>query len=338
MAIDQRRLEEHLRDYQETTKSRSDRFICPITLHKCDESELIEGHILNGALRKASRKTVLQYKGIDNFYGMSVEPSVIAFLDMLDADGSRCPRYCHPKSLVFQNGSRVRAFAIGRKGIEKASMRFTRIRVNEASPAIFAEIAEDDSRLLGPFQVEYELCSPPSHWTAAMLKAGHLCLFDMVGYRAIFCPFGEAVRHTLATYYEEGGQQNPDVHFAEFKNAVKVLAVYQQEGDGRLHPYAFDSIEDREVLLHQSIHGCTFAATCIFKINNLTATVTLPEARTGSDAARVWSLYSQYMQDPVGFRHEVHRARFEGDQWTFEMTPMNIRFVDQFPTLGCQPN
>jgi len=332
MAIDRGELDRHLQDYCETTGSTSNRFVCPITLHKCDESELIDGHILNEALRQASRRTVIQYKEVDNFYGTRVEPSMIAFLNMLNNDGSRLPKYCRPKFLVFDDGSRVKAFPVGRRAANEVPLRFARVRVTEdGQPAIFAEIAKDDPRLSRPFLVECEFRSPPSHWTAAMLKAGHLCLFDMVGYRAVFCPFGEVVRHTLATYYAEGGQQNPDLHFAEFKNAVKVLAVHKQEGDGRLHPYAFDSIEDREVLLHQSVNGCTFAATCIFKINDLTATVTLPEASTGSDAGRVWSLYSQFMENPVGFPQEMHRARFEGDRWTFEMSPTNIRVVAQIP-------
>src|SRR5262245_62108624 len=82
MPISKARLKHYFDDYAEVTGKRLDRFVCPITLRECELAELVEGHILNKEIKRASRKKVVQYRPVDNFYGKEVEPDLIRYLNM----------------------------------------------------------------------------------------------------------------------------------------------------------------------------------------------------------------------------------------------------------------
>lgn len=329
MTVNKDHVQRHIQDYCEATGAATTRFVCPITLEKCDESDLIEGHILNQAFEHASRKKVLQYGRVDNFYGATVEPSTVAFLNSVNKNSFL--KFHKPQKATFADGTSMRTFIVAKKKAKNVARRFTRLNNDDGeSAAIFAEISADDPRLERPYDVEFAFRSYPAHWTASMMKAGHLCLFEMLGYRAIVSPMGNAVRHTLATFYKNGGSDDAAIHFSEFKNAVKVIASRVNEGQ-RLEPYGFDTLEDREFLVHQTTEGCTFAATCIFRINNITTTVTLPEALDKADPGYVWKQYACFMNDPLDFQQTVRRARFKGSHWEIEDIKREFRWITDFP-------
>jgi len=73
MSIDPRELKRHLADLGALGYP-SEQFICPITLQSVPTEALMDGHILNEAFKEASRKTVIQFKDVDDHYGETVEP------------------------------------------------------------------------------------------------------------------------------------------------------------------------------------------------------------------------------------------------------------------------
>jgi len=153
-----------------------------------------------------------------------------------------------------------------------------------------------------------------------MLKAGFLTWFDMIGYRAVFDSFGDAVRNTLARYYHDKAKPNDvDHYFGEFRNATKVVGIPVDSGT-RLVPLQFDTLEDRVVLFHKS--GATiFASTCIFSINGASIAVTLPLGLPDSDAGTVWKLYTRLMQGDNELVQTAHRARYRVTSWEVEESP-----------------
>lgn len=335
MAIDQLRLEAHMQDYENTTGKRIEQFVCPITLRECIESELIEGHVLNEALRKASRRTVIQYAQVDGFFGTRVEPDMVRFLNAIE-DAMQITKHDRPTCIRFADESEVRAFPVNPKAGRNVDSRFTLLHVPGEAGRIhlFAEAAPDDPRWQGHWQMGVERQLFPPHWAAAMLKAGYLCLFDMLGYRCVFSPFGNAVRHTLAKYYNDRGTRDQaSSYFREFQNAAKILITRNHDSDSqaRWNPLRFDSLSDREVFLHYSDSETLFAVTCLFNVNEVTTSVTMPESVDGADAAVVWDLFSRYMDNPVGFPQRIHRARLIEDRWNVERRPTGVQFLDKPP-------
>ena len=82
MSVSKEKLLAHLDDYFRVTDRKTDQFVCPITLRECNEHELIEGHILNEALKKASRRRIIQFGEIDHFYGTRFESGLVRFLNL----------------------------------------------------------------------------------------------------------------------------------------------------------------------------------------------------------------------------------------------------------------
>src|SRR5690349_6123399 len=73
-------LEKHMADFRRTTGKSPKRFVCPITL-KDSEGVLCNGHILNAALVSASRATVIQRADVDNYFGHTIEPEAVKWLN-----------------------------------------------------------------------------------------------------------------------------------------------------------------------------------------------------------------------------------------------------------------
>lgn len=342
MAVDPTRLQRHLEDHTETTGRSTDRFVCPITLRECDESELIEGHILNEKLLAASRRTVIQYRLVDNFYGTRVEPDMVQFLNRIKSDGTRLSHDDRPTRVIFSDGSAVAAFPTNAKAAHRASPRFTALRVPKdgGSVWVLAEADRDDLRWNAKWQLEIQQRYVPAHWTAAMLKAGYLCLFDMIGYRSVYSPFGDSLRRTLASYYSEcGTRQDANLYFREFGNSVKILTTQSVADDGvRWNAWQFDTLSDHEVLMHHSLAGTVFAVSCLFTVNGVTTSVMMPEGLNQCDGSVVWNLYTRFMEKPVGFQQRIHRARLEDGCWKVEEKPIDARFVDALPNERSLPS
>src|SRR5690349_2210942 len=69
------------KNYLAVTGKPAQHFVCPITLKDEPGGELCDGHILNGSISQASRKTVVEYKDVDNYFGTTIEPDLVAVLN-----------------------------------------------------------------------------------------------------------------------------------------------------------------------------------------------------------------------------------------------------------------
>lgn len=331
--VNQAELQQHLDDYCKVVGTASSDFVCPITLEPC--TDLIDGHILNVALRKASRRTVIQCKDVDNYYGSTVEPELVRHLNfnqLSDADIVRANRNIQVR---FTDGTRAGAFAATGKKAKQAARKFESIRVplGDEEVQVFIIADRGDPRLRDSIELEGIIQSFPAHWTAAMLKAAHLTMFEMIGYAAVLNPMGDVLRNTLSRYYKDRGtRQAAGVYFAEFENAVHLLieAVPGRDRAKRFRACPFDSIEDRTVFLHQSgaQKKVLFAMTCIFRINQLTVAVTVPQAWPNADVDTPWDLYQALLRRDPRAMHPVTVARYEGNLWKLESENKRIGFTE----------
>lgn len=329
MAVDPDALRRHLNDYARVTGRRPDRFVCPITLRECEPTELIDGHIINGAIFSASRRTVIQYGDVDNFYGTRVEPSLVHYLNLPKRDPRDLLREAHDLRIRFADGSEVPAFVGG----PEAAVKFPLIDLSKDGKIIaslYAKTRKDDPRLAGvSVEVSQTRFFTPSHWVAAMLKSAHLAMFEMLGYRAVFDPWGDHLRRCLARYYNDRAvREAATAYFESFRNATKFVF---RAGAGKACAFDFDTLDDRVVLLHHTISGTMFAATCVFRVNDITVTVTVPQSTPGADVAAAVGHYDRLMADQGAVRQHVRQAAFKGDHWDVISEPLDITYLSDPP-------
>ena len=329
--IDPTSLQSHLDDYERVFGEKTDRFVCPITLHKCNEEELMNGHILNGALRTASRRRVIQYAAVDHFYGTRVEPEFVRYMNSKDLSDAELLASNKGLCLEFNDGTSVPAFLATGPSASAARGRFPIVEVllEKSSVTVFATTEANDPRLHDIRGLSGRFNFIQSHWIAAILKFAHLAMFDLIGYRSIATPLGDTLRRTLAMYFNDSAsRKEAREYFSDFPNAMKLLGKGALPSDFRkdYKPFDFDTLEDRLVLLHfaGASQNIMFAATMMFGINGTTTTATLPATATDHDVTPSWSLYRRLMADDPTLEQRIHRAQYDGRNWKLEEKPLKV--------------
>lgn len=178
-----RRLEELRADYQEVTGEPFAHFYCPI-LFEDENVELCQGHIVNKAFPGSAKKWTVQRKDVDNFYGTNFEADFlgIQYKDYPDpvnalADKS-LDRVLKPKILV--DGVPVAHY----RASGKASTHHTQVMLEspgQVVPLVFkisADAIRDDTML--EIEISADLRLPA---IVSAIKAAHLTLFELLGYR-----------------------------------------------------------------------------------------------------------------------------------------------------------
>jgi hypothetical protein len=324
MSVDRQRLSVHLDDYFRVTGRKTGQFVCPITLRECDEEELVDAHILNEAFLKASRRRVIQYGSVDHFYGSRVEAGLVRFLNLRHESDLDILTESGELSATLPDGSHVPAILAGSGRARHAEGHFPRVeltRDGRTVASIYLKMPFGAPMPSGQIEVSRTRVFAPSDWVAALLKAGHLALFEIVGYRAVFSAYGDTIRRSLKRFYQDcARREDADEYFRDFREAVKVIGARSrsEQGDEVQTVYPFDTLTDREVLLHFTPGRTMFAATCVFKINDATVAVTLPESTPEGDPALVLDWYKCCTEDPLSRPQSVHRSRFDGTAWRTE--------------------
>jgi len=331
LTVDPEKLARLIADFNDVTGNNTSRFTCPITLRECDPDELVDGHILNASLTSANRRTVIQYGKVDNFFGTTVEPGFIRYWNL---------KYRAFEELIKENknvriypadGSELEAFLATSKAARKARGKFPNITFRrEGMPDIelFVKTTMDDARLRGEIELETTARFVPAHVVAAMLKAAHLAFFDLIGYRAICSPFGDTLRRTLKIYYEANARtDDAPKYFANFRNAVKFLmkGTTENASDALAVP-ALDTLNHRVFWIHRTPRGIVFAATCLFRINNIVVAVTVPQCDTNENVAVAIDFYERLLAERQPVQHTVHAAKIENGVCIVEQTPIPVLY------------
>jgi hypothetical protein len=212
-------------------------FFCPI-LFKDEEVTLCKAHIINRAFRKTDKTWTIQQKDVDNFYGSNFEADY-TFLPYAKSKTSTdiCENAFVNKAInkklapkIFLNGKQVEYF-IARKQIPK---HFAHIDMRQ----------NDQTVSLGlKMSPELVLASLTRHWeigffkdmvipsVVSLIKAAHLTLFNILGYRYVFSKTGEYVgNHILGEFYRQNCMKqkidvlkNAKQFFNKFKNMVRPI-------------------------------------------------------------------------------------------------------------------
>lgn len=191
-------------DFAATTGSRFAHFFCPI-LFRDERVELSQAHIINSAFENASRDCTVQRTEVDNFFGSRFEADFVdiekfkrtPLLEML-ASPSLAKRF---NAKVLLDGKQVEHFY----PTGEIPKEFSRVQVGSLDPALPFGLKMHRSDVASAANRNWEI-DVSRDVTLQMLvstvKAAHLSLFKMLGYRYVFTPSAYFVgRLMLGEFY-----------------------------------------------------------------------------------------------------------------------------------------
>lgn len=224
----------HRADFESVCGRPFEHFYCPL-LYRDEPVALCEGHILNRAFYSAARTTVIQREDIDGWYGSMFEAEWVLIQERgqhtLPEILSDMELRRKLKPQFWVDGRRVDYYVAGSNPVPK-----------EHSPVIIEEVqkplqfvmkidpAEVNSNTDARWEVSVERDLRLSA-LVSLLKAAHLTLFHLFGYRYVFSPGGRLLGHeALGRFFAENvGRpkrevlKNARAHFAEYVSIVRPL-------------------------------------------------------------------------------------------------------------------
>jgi hypothetical protein len=184
---DSRKLEALRRDYASVAGHAFDTFYCPF-LFRDEPTELCRAHLVNQAFRGASNRWTIQRKDVDGFFGSAFEsdfvkiqlrrdPSEEPFAVLADKDRSK-----KLEPTVYLDGRRIEHY-VSRGPLPKDHSRFA-VDFAGQTVSLGLKIHSDDTLAAadGSWEIRIEKDVRIGS-LVSLLKAAHLALFEMLGYR-----------------------------------------------------------------------------------------------------------------------------------------------------------
>lgn len=288
MAINPNELHAFQKDFEAATGESWQGFFCPITYEHGIGEGLMDGHILPEKIKKAVRTTVIQRSDVDNKFGSTVEPALIDFVNSLKYTKEEILNKAKSVTVTTDDGAKADTFVAS----PKASPPFPKVGLLDDGKVIgspHVRISPEDLGAKGQLQVEGRMEMSASACTCTMLKAAHLAMFKLMGYRYIFEPHGELVGRQLAAFLNDlDPKSNAAQYFAKFEGCWNFIS-----GDN----FPFETLRDRRVLIHTESKAGPFGMSCAFKMNDKTFIVTTPFCPHEDRVAVALDCYDRYLRD-----------------------------------------
>jgi hypothetical protein len=310
-------------NYFQVTGNRANGFVCPITLKDVAVDRLCAGHILNHALGAASSKTVLQFKDVDHYFGTTIEPDLIDFLNFSKMSVEERLKKSKRFSIKL-NGESYEVFRAG----PDAAKKFQRVEIIDQEGRVIDERYIKSAKIApGPHrdvEAEFFITVHDFALTGALLKSAYLTLFKMVGYRYGLDAVGSTVRRALAEFYFQRARRvDARNYFRDFQGAVIVSL------GGTLDEIP-DTLEGGQLLMHYAEGtmntGLLFASSCLFRVNSITLIVTVPAYWQFGHALDAMSYYRKLLSNRE-MKHSIHLSEFHGNSFEIAKAPLDIQYM-----------
>jgi hypothetical protein len=310
-------------DYTAVTGKPVKRFVCPITLKDEPEGELCDGHILNDSIKEASGRTVVEYKDVDNYFGTTLEPDLVAFLNApVSTAKELIEKHRRTLTVTLPSGEKASAFFANRK----ARPNLPRIELLDTSGATIASpylrTGPLEPKIHKGLQVEWLMVFTDSAILGSMFKSAHLALFRIMGYRHVLSQAGGYLRQALATFYNDrAGKDKAASYFSKFKGAVRP-ALNEVPADH------YNTLDDNALWFHYEPGGRVehrlFAVSCLFIVNKRLITVMVPYCMDDKGIDAACSRYEATLQDS-STPQDVHRGQLMENGLWIEESPLNVQ-------------
>jgi hypothetical protein len=289
-------------DYARITGKPFVHFFCPV-LYKDEEAELCKGHIVPAGFPRSSRAWTVQRKDVDNFFGTSFEDdfSAIQYRTERQTPGEvltdkKLSRRFRPTILV--DGEPVDYF-IADEGVPE---HFTRLQYHSRSGSVDLglKIPPERAASLPHGNWEIEIAKDvriPA--LVSLIKAAHLTLFDMIGYRYALSAGGQFVgRQILGDFFRRNqGNARAEtrasavVFFREFAHMVRPV---------KSAPALEGTITDKTLFICRGSGALIWALMVFIKTSDVLHAVVIPVLE-GPDAAAMFWGFLQNQDDTIGF-------------------------------------
>jgi len=311
-------------DYFQATGIRTTGFVCPITLEEVPEEErLCAGHILNDGLGAASSAKVVQFADVDHYYGGTIEPELINFLNfpVMSAE-ERLKKF--KRFYIKLDGEMYEVFTAG----PEAANRYPRVEFKNSKGEIIGERYVRSAKIApgthADVETEFFLTVHDFALTGSLLKSAYLAIFRMVGYRYGLDAVGSNVRRALRDFYVERGKREDAKHYFEHFRGAVIVSL-----GGALDQIP-DTLEEGRMLTHYAEgsleNGLLFACSCLFRVNSTTLVVTLPAYAQYGRSLDAIQYYRKLLADR-SMKHSIHLTQFHGESFEIAKPPLDVRYV-----------
>jgi hypothetical protein len=331
----QERLEEFRADYASVTGHPFQHFFCPI-LFKDEPGELCKGHIIPDVFGTCS-SWVPQRKDIDNFYGSVAEKDFFGFIEdrpktPVDIWHNRDSRGRHSPLLKYNEKSVDHYFPKEGQSIPPGHSPMRVVSDGKTLCDIVIKDSTEEARKLSgkEFRIVIEQDYRPSI-IASVLKAAHLTMFHMLGYKHVFSPAGIYVASTLkqffATHKGTTGKKRRQAfaaHFHQYGRMISRMVLIDRAVLG-------GTIVDSQILACIGGTEGVFALGVIIPVGNDACCVFLPPE------GNTIGTYFNFLNEPppsILVRHLRFRASTsDGGQPCFVTSPGEPVRIDLSPNL-----
>jgi hypothetical protein len=319
----QSRLDELRLDYRHVRGEPFSYFFCPI-LFNDEDAPLCEAHIVNLAFPDSSRAWTVQRRDVDNFYGSAFESDFIAIQYNEDPNlgetitDRNLSQMLAPKILL--NDAQVEHF-VAKGEIPK---NFTPVVFDSGGEEVHLGLKISPENMLAATEKKWQIEIAKDVRIAALvslIKAAHLTLFKMLGYRYALSLGGHFVgRKILGEFFlRNRGKQKANVlkdaypFFREFATMVRPVESSGIDFQG--------TIVDRQLLICKEDRAPIWAYIVFIKISKSTHAVMIPVLDQPYAAAK----FIKFLQDE-NESIEVALGRFEQDHWIVDKNSTKQRW------------
>jgi hypothetical protein len=319
----QSKLEELRSDYRQLKDGPFSHFFCPI-LFNDEDVPLCKAHIVNLAFADSSRIWTVQRKDVDNFYGSTFEADFVAVQYNEDPDlgktitDKKLSQRFKPKILV--DDAPVEFFAAR----DKVPKHFTSLVFDSDGTKVLLGLKISPEGMLQAVGKKWQIAIAKDVRLAALvslIKAAHLTLFEMLGYRYALSLGGYFVgRQILGEFFlQNHNKRKGDVlekaypFFREFVHMVQPVESSGIDFQG--------TITDKRLLICKGNRTPPWAHIVFLKLSRSLHAVMIPILDQPYAAAK----FMRFLQDEND-SIEVALSRFEQDHWTIDKESAEIHW------------
>jgi hypothetical protein len=297
-------------DYQDVTGRPFSHFVCPI-LFRDEDVALCRAHIINSAFPDSCRRWTVQRADVDGFYGSAFESDFVdlQYRDQYLADDAIADPLLSKKlrPRVYIGGEEVEHF----KANGPVPPHFTEVHVNGPNGPVRLglKIRSDDALNTGEWRIAIEKDVRLAA-LVSMLKAAHLTLFEMLGYRYALSAGGHFLGRDIlgAFFLNNRGRNKANVianglsHFREFANMMRPVLNPPPDLKG--------TAADQFVFVCRCDDDSPWGMIVFIRTSHLVHSVLVPVLECEGAAARFMAFLGG-----EGCRVRANRCRFDGQNW-----------------------
>lgn len=272
-------LQRHADDYEAIEGKRFAHFYCPILLRDEVGVELCDGHVIGKKFANSSRRVVTQRADVDNFFGSCFESYFYDFSrarKLSVVEHLNDPALSRRIPLKFErDGEEVPHYAF--RGGSDTSHTLLRIEDDSGKFANVALKTTDQSHALDGCNLQ--VVRERYFGTEALvtvLKAAHLTMFSILGYRYVLSTGGIMLANILGKCFQElRGLEPPQVRveaerfFKPHENLARPMYYCDRNAIN-------GTVDDSSIVMCQGTSGHLYAVGVFVRMEDLVSVVFLP--------------------------------------------------------------